>query len=69
MAIAKDRKRIMMTVSDEMAEKIIFYSNKMGVTQSALCSQFVGQGIMGFDKAFDLMDEMAEKALDSVPKG
>ena len=65
MAIAKNRKRIMITVSDEMANKILFYSNKMGVTQSSLCSQFVGQAIMGYDKAFDLMDNMAKKVLDS----
>lgn len=64
MAIGKNRKRVMITVSDEMAAKIDFYSNKMGVTMSALCAQMVGQAIMGYDKAYDLVDEMAKRMVD-----
>jgi hypothetical protein len=65
MPIGKNRKRIMITVSDEMAGKIEFYSNKMGVTMSALCAQMVGQAIMGYDKAYNLVDEMAKRLVDA----
>lgn len=65
MPIGKNRKRIMITVSDEMASKIEFYSNKMGVTMSALCAQMVGQAIMGYDKTYDLIDEMAKRLVDT----
>ena len=58
------KKRIMITVSDEMAMKIEFYASKMGIPQSALCAQFVGQAIMGYDKAYNLIDDMAKKMID-----
>lgn len=68
MAVSNNRKRIMVTVSTEMADRIEFYSNKMGVSMSALCSQLVGQAIMGYDKAFDLVDEMSRKLMDEEYK-
>lgn len=63
----------MISVSDEMAKKIEYYADKMGVPQSALCAQFVGQAIMGYDKAYEMVNtigkNMENKILESQLKG
>jgi len=53
--------KITVNVSDEMVTRLELYSKKMGVSRSALCAQFIGQSVMGYDKAFDVMDNMADK--------
>lgn len=60
MAIANSNQRITITVSKEMAERLDLYSKKMGVNRSALCAQFIGVSIMGYDKAFDVMDNFGK---------
>lgn len=40
---------MLVTLSDEMADKVEKYAKKIGVTKSSLCAQFIGQSIMGFD--------------------
>jgi hypothetical protein len=69
MAVGNNKQRITITVSNEMAEKLDYYSGKMGVNRSAMCAQFVGQAIMGFDKAFEmgakyLADSLEKSGLD-----
>lgn len=50
--------RVQVNLSDEMVDKVDFYAKSIGVSRSALCSLLVGQGIMGFDKSFELIDKM-----------
>lgn len=61
MAISKEKVRLQLTFSQEMANKIKFYADKMGITSSALVSQMVGSQIMAYDKAYNLADEYAER--------
>lgn len=60
MALAEGRERIYVTVSSEMASRIDFYCEKMGLTRSALCAYFVGHGVMGMDRAMGMVDKMGE---------
>lgn len=53
--------RVQVNVDDEMVKKIDAYAKKMGVTRSALCSVFIGQGIMGYEKSFEVLDRVGEK--------
>jgi primosomal protein N'' len=64
MAISSSKTRLQVTVSQEIANKVRFYADKMGVTTSALVSQLVGQSIMSYDKAYDLVDEYAKKMIE-----
>jgi len=57
------RQRIQVNVSDEMITRLELYSTKMGISRSALCAQFIGQAIMGYDKAFDVIDNYGNKLL------
>lgn len=70
MAIADNRERIYVTVSSDMAERIDFYREKMGLTRSAYCAYLIGQGVMSMDKAMGVWDEMGkaivEKTSDKV---
>lgn len=60
MAIADNRERIYVTVSSDMAERIDFYREKMGLTRSAYCAYIIGQGVMSMDKAMGIWDEMGK---------
>lgn len=53
--------RIQVIISDEMVKRIDKYAKMMGVSRSALCSVFIGQGVMGYDKTFDIVDGIAAK--------
>lgn len=61
--------RVQVNISDVMVERIDKYAQMMGVSRSALCSMLIGQGIMGFDKAFDIMDGVAIKLDEKIMKG
>jgi hypothetical protein len=54
--------KVQVTVSDEMVTKIDAYAKEMGISRSALCSVFIGQGVLGFDKAYKLVND----AIDTV---
>lgn len=55
--------KVQVTVSDEMVNKIDKYANLMGISRSALCATFIGQGIMGYDKTYEMLDGLVEKEL------
>lgn len=52
--------RMQVIMSEEMREKLERYSNMTGVSMSALCNVFIGQGLMGYDKAFQLLEAEVE---------
>ena len=56
--------RVQVNVADEMVERIDYYAKKLGVSRSSLCSVLIGQGIMGYDKAFELASEFVQKSFD-----
>ncbi len=55
--------KVQVTVSDEMVNKIDKYASLMGISRSALCATFIGQGIMGYDKTYEMLDDFVEKEL------
>lgn len=58
--------RVQVNLSDEMVEKVDAYAAKMGVNRSALCAVLVGQGIMGYDKTFEIADHLGLKLTEEV---
>lgn len=53
--------RIQVNLSDEMVEKVDSYASKMGVNRSALCAVIIGQGILTYDKSFEVVESVGEK--------
>lgn len=60
MPLAEGKERIYVTVSNEMASRIDFYREKMGLSRSAFCAYLVGQGVMSMDKAMGVVDKMGD---------
>lgn len=58
--------RVQVNVSDELVEKIDNYAKTMGVSRSALCSVFIGQGVMGYDKSFQLVENLGLQLGESL---
>lgn len=65
--------RINVNVSDELNNKIENYSKQFGVSKSQFCSMMIGQGVMSYDKTFDMMgglkdsiQEQMKKAIDTL---
>lgn len=58
MAIGKDRERIFVTVSTDMAKRIDFYCESMGLSRSAFCAHAIGQTVMTMDKSFGVLENM-----------
>lgn len=68
MAISKTKRRILITCSDEQIAKLDSYSKKMGITRSALCTSFIGQGLLSMDKAYCMLDMFAADMSDEMKK-
>lgn len=60
--------RVQVNLSDEMVAKVDAYAAKMGVNRSALCAVLVGQGIMGYDKTFEIADSVGLKLTEEAKK-
>lgn len=58
--------RVQVNLSDEMVDRVDVYAKKMGVSRSALCSIFVGQGIMSYDRSMDMLANLGEKLGESM---
>lgn len=50
--------KLQVSANDQMVEKIDFYAGLMSVSRSALCAMLIGQGLMGLDKAREVVDHM-----------
>lgn len=66
MAVAKSKSRITISCSEEQVVKLDAYAEKMGMNRSALCAYFIGQGLLGMDKAFGVMDKFADSLSDDM---
>jgi metal-responsive CopG/Arc/MetJ family transcriptional regulator len=58
--------RVQVNLSEEMLDRCDYYSKKMGVTRSSLCSMLIGQGIMSYDKSMDILQLIGDKVWDSL---
>lgn len=53
-------------MNDEMVSRVDYYAKKMGISRSALCSVLIGQGIMGYDKTFEIADTVGVRLTEEV---
>lgn len=52
--------RVQVNLNDELVKKIDDYADKIGTTRSALCSIFIGQGILGYDNATAVLNTVSD---------
>ena len=53
--------RIQVIMSDDMVKKVDAYAVQIGVSRSSLCATLIGQGIMGFDKAYQIVNDNLDR--------
>ena len=58
--------KLQITVSEELVQEIDKYAKMMGISRSALCATFIGQGIMTYNKSFDTLDSFVQTAGTSL---
>lgn len=58
--------KLQVNVSDELVTQIDKYAEMMGISRSALCATFIGQGVLGYNKSFQMIDSLGEKLGDSL---
>lgn len=46
--------KLQINVSDELCARIDKYAKMMGSSRSSLCAVWIGQGVMGFDRAMEI---------------
>ena len=60
--------RIQVNLANGMVDRIDKYAELMGVSRSALCATLIGQGIMSYDKATQIVKNIQDKATDTLEK-
>ncbi|NLJ91321.1 MAG: hypothetical protein GX323_10555 [Clostridiales bacterium] len=43
-------------VSQNLADRIDYYANYMGMSRSGFCASIIGQGILGYDKVGSILE-------------
>lgn len=61
--------RLQININDDVVEQLDVYAKSIGISRSALCALFIGQGVMSYNKSLELIGAYAEKIKDlPVPK-
>lgn len=58
--------RIQVNANDQMVAKIDKYADMMAVSRSALCSMLIGQGLMGLDKSYGILNDLGARLGDAL---
>lgn len=64
--------KLQVNVSDELVEKIDIIAKALGVSRSSLCAIWIGQGALGYEKAFDTLERMGNNSVsefNNIVKG
>lgn len=56
--------KLQVLVSDELCKKIDTYANEIGISRSAFCAMLLGQGVRGFDKASEIIEDLKDTILE-----
>lgn len=56
--------KVQVNLNDDLVKEIDRYAKMIGVTRSSLCAVYIGQGVLGYQKAFELIDENKDKLLN-----
>lgn len=58
--------KLQVNVNDDLVKQIDEYAALMGVSRSALCAMFIGQGILSYNKSFKLINDIGQKIGDNL---
>lgn len=58
--------RLQITVNDDLVKKIDKYAKMIGISRSAMCALWIGQGVVGYEKADELISNNTMKFLEDA---
>lgn len=58
--------KLQVTANDQMVAKLDKYAEMMAVSRSALCAMLIGQGLMGLDKSYGILNDLGERLGDAL---
>lgn len=61
--------RFQVNLGDALQEKVDKYAQACGVTRSSFCAMIIAQGVLAYDKSFEIMDSLKESLPDKLTKG
>lgn len=60
--------RIQVNLGDALLAKVDKLADACGVARSALCSMLISQGVLAYEKSFEIMDSLKESLPDKLTK-
>ena len=58
--------KLQVNVNAELVAKIDSYAKMLGVSRSALCAVFIGQGLAAYDKSFETLEKCGVAAAEML---
>ena len=58
--------RVQINLSDEMVDRVDMYAKVMGMSRSGLCAYFIGQSVMGLDKANSTIENFGKSVVEQM---
>lgn len=56
--------KVQVMLNESLVAKIDDYAKAIGMSRSALCGYFIGQGMFGLDKGIEIVSSYAKTALE-----
>ena len=60
--------RFQVNLGDALQEKVDKYAQACGVTRSSFCAMLISQGVLAYDKSFEIMDSLKESLPEKLTK-
>jgi len=60
--------RIQVNLGDALQVKVDKLADACGVTRSALCSMLISQGVLAYEKSFEVMDSLKESLPEKLTR-
>lgn len=61
--------RVQVNLSDELVQQLDEYAKAVGMSRSGLCSFFIGQGMFGISRTFEVATSVLREAVKQQEKG
>lgn len=58
--------KVQITLNDKLVEKIDQYAAAIGMTRSGICAYWIGQSVLGFDRATQSIERMGSDVLAMI---
>ena len=58
--------KVQVNLNDDIVKKIDAYAGAIGVSRSAVCAMWIGNAVLGLDKATETLQRMSDGMVDAV---